>query len=106
MFPILTMGVTNSVFFGINGNAMRLIQMYRSNDKTKDDNINIRFCCDADNLNKYWHLDVFLAGCVGGFFYTLINIPNEVIKTILQASSKKNKINNVTIYFFIFKLQK
>lgn len=87
MFPVLSTGVVNSVFFGVNGNTMRLIQIYRG-DKTKDDsNINIRFCCEADNLNKYWHLDVFMSGCIGGFFFSLINIPAEVVKTMLQATS-------------------
>jgi len=88
MFPILSMGVTNSAFFGINGSVMRLIQMFRSNDKTKDI-IEVRFCCDAENSNKYWHLDVFVSACVAGVFSSLINIPIEVVKTMLQASSKK-----------------
>lgn len=88
MFPILSTGVVNSVFFGVNGNTMRLIQIYRSNGTNNDIDKDIRFCCDAENLNKYWHLDVFTSGCVAGLFYTMINIPNEVIKTMLQASSK------------------
>lgn len=86
MLPLLSMGVINSVYFGVNGNVMRLIQLYRS-DGTKTDYIDIRFCCEVDNLNKYWHLDVFISGCIGGFCCTFLNIPNEVIKTILQASS-------------------
>lgn len=88
MFPILSTGVVNSVFFGVNGNTMRLIQIYRSKGTNNDADKDIRFCCDAENLNKYWHLDVFMSGCVAGFFFTMINIPNEVIKTMLQASSK------------------
>lgn len=86
MFPILSMGVINSVYFGVNGNVMRLIQLYRSGG-SKDDHIDIRFCCEVEHLKKYWHLDVFLSGCIGGICYTFLNIPNEVIKTILQASS-------------------
>lgn len=86
MFPMLTMGVVNSMYFGINGNVMRLIQTYRS-DGSGNDNIGIRYCCDAKNLNKYWHLDVFISGCVGGLCISVINIPNEVVKTMLQATS-------------------
>lgn len=94
MFPLLSMGVTNSVFFGINGNMMRLIQRYRSDSESKDD-IDIRFCCEAKHLNKFWHLDVFVSGCVGGFCYTLINIPSEVVKTMLQASSKNKNLFHI-----------
>lgn len=86
MFPILSTGVVNSVFFGVNGNVMRYIQLYRD---CETQNKNIRFCCDTDNLSKYWHFDIFASGCVAGFFYTLINVPTEVLKTILQASSMK-----------------
>lgn len=89
MFPVLSTGVMSSIFFGVNGNVMRLIQDYRSRG-TENDNIDIRFCCDAENMkNKYWHFDVFFSGCVGGLSYALINIPIDVIKTMLQASSKK-----------------
>lgn len=86
MFPILSSGVINSIFFGVNGNVMRYIQTYRNSD-TKE-NIDVRFCCDCDNLNPYWHLDVFVSGCTAGLFCTSINIPIEVIKTMLQVSSE------------------
>jgi len=93
MFPILSTGVANSVFFGVYGNVMRLIQIHRNNSETNN-NVDIRFCCEAENLHKYWHLDVFTASCVAGFPYALINIPVEVIKTLLQATSKhSNKIH-------------
>ncbi|VVC31712.1 Hypothetical protein CINCED_3A006547 [Cinara cedri] len=92
MFPLLSTGVMSSIFFGVNGNVMRLIQDYRSN-RTENDDVDIRFCCDSVNVNnKYWHFDVFFAACVSGFSYTLINIPIEVVKTMLQAST--SSINN------------
>lgn len=88
MFPICCTGIVNSVLFGTSGNTMRFIQKYRG---TQD--IDVRYCCDANNMNKiYWHFDTFMAGCVGGFFSTAINIPSEVIKTILQASSTQNTL--------------
>jgi len=83
-------GVANSVFFGTYGNTMRLIQIERENQINK--NINVRFCSDAKNLHKYWHLDVFLSGCIAGLSYALINTPIEVIKTLLQARSKHSNI--------------
>lgn len=94
MFPILSTGIVNSVFFGVNGTTMRYIQKYR-NDGTDDykDNRDIRFCCNATKLNKYWHLDVFTSGCVAGIIYAFINTPTEVVKTTMQALSKDtNKI--------------
>lgn len=91
MFPILSTGVVNSVFFGVYGNIMRSIQMRRHCDETVKHNvdmINVRFCCDADRSNKYWHFDMFVSGCVAGVFFSIINTPSEVVKTMLQASSK------------------
>lgn len=93
MFPILSTGIVNSVFFGINGNVMRFIQLNRSSESIND--IDVRFCCDSKHLNPYWHLDVFMSACVGGFFCTLINIPSEVIKTMLQASSNYEYNNSM-----------
>lgn len=87
MFPILSVGVANSVFFGTYGNVMRLIQIQRDNNQTNK-YIDVRFCSDAENLHKYWHLDVFLSGCIAGLPYAFINTPIEVIKTLLQARSK------------------
>lgn len=97
MFPILSMGVTNSVFFGIYGNVMRRIQKYRS-DSESEDTTDIRLCCEIENLHKFWHLDVFVSGCVGGFGYSLINIPSEVVKTMLQASSKNKHLFHIYMY--------
>lgn len=87
MFPILSVGVANSVFFGTYGNVMRLIQIQRDDSKTNK-NIDVRFCYGDDNLHKYWHFDIFISGCIAGLSYALINTPIEVIKTLLQARSK------------------
>ncbi|VVC35977.1 Mitochondrial carrier domain,Mitochondrial substrate/solute carrier [Cinara cedri] len=83
MFPLLCKGLVNSILFGISGNVMRLILKFRGTD-----DIDVKYCCDSNNLNKlYWHVDMFMAGCIGGFFSSAINIPMEVVKTILQASN-------------------
>lgn len=87
MLPILLAGLMNSVFFGVYGNTMRLIQRRRSNDPSENVD-NIRYCCDSENLHNMWHLDLFVSGCIGGVFYSMINVPSEVVKTMLQASSK------------------
>lgn len=93
MFPILSVGVANSVFFGTYGNVMRFIQVERDNQI--NNNIDVRFCRDGEHLHKYWHFDVFLSGCIAGISYALINTPIEVIKTLLQAKSKRSN----TIHF-------
>ncbi|VVC38516.1 Mitochondrial carrier domain,Mitochondrial substrate/solute carrier [Cinara cedri] len=85
--PFLCTGVVKSVSFGTNGWTMRLIQSYRGTD-----DINIRYCCDANNnMNQLnWHFDMFVAGATGGFFATAISAPFEVVKLLLQASSTQN----------------
>lgn len=93
MFPIFSTGVANSVFFGTYGNVMRLIQIHRGDNDTND-NIDVRFCCYAENLHKHWHMDVFISGCVAGFSYAFINTPVEVIKTLLQARSNNIPYTN------------
>ncbi|CAI6359216.1 unnamed protein product [Macrosiphum euphorbiae] len=92
MFPILSVGVANSVFFGTYGNVMRLIQIQR-NDNQTNKNVDVRFCSDAENLHNYWHLDVFLSGSIAGIPYAFINTPIEVIKTLLQARNVKKQDN-------------
>lgn len=86
MFPVLSSGLVNSVVFGVNGNTMRFIQNNFREDVTENHR-SVRFCCNAENLHSYWHVDCFLSGCVAGIFSTLINIPVELVKTVLQASS-------------------
>ncbi|XP_050526724.1 solute carrier family 25 member 45-like isoform X2 [Daktulosphaira vitifoliae] len=86
MFPVLSSGIVNSVVFGVNGNTMRFIQTNFREDITENDR-SVRFCCNAESLHKYWHVDCFLSGCVAGVFSTLINIPVELVKTVLQASN-------------------
>lgn len=99
MFPMLSAGVMSSIFFGVNGNVMWLIQDYRSRG-TINNNINVRYCCDAENMNKYWHYDVFLSACIGGFSFMTINIPLEVIKTMLQASSNNYNFSYIYLIFY------
>lgn len=94
MFPILSVGIANSVFFGTYGNTMKFIQIQRDNQTKK--NIDVRFCSDAENLHNYWHLDVFLSGCISGVSFALINTPIEVIKTLLQSRSKHS--NNICFH--------
>ncbi|XP_050439214.1 solute carrier family 25 member 45-like [Adelges cooleyi] len=86
MFPVLSSGVVNSVVFGVNGNTMRYIQTHFRDNVSENDRL-VRVCCNSESLHKYWHLDYFVSGCVAGFFSTLINIPVELVKTMLQASN-------------------
>jgi len=90
VIPILSVGVTYAIFFGMYRNTQRLIQIYRNEDEKKD-NVDVGFYCNSKN--KFWHLDVFVSGCVAGFFYSVANIPIEAVKTMIKQSSSKNKLH-------------
>jgi solute carrier family 25 carnitine/acylcarnitine transporter 20/29 len=66
-----TVGVLNSIVFGVNENALKLIS-----------NITKRKSTD-------W--DIFLAGCTAGLVSSPILAPVELIKTQLQVQDRKHK---------------
>ncbi|XP_075222534.1 solute carrier family 25 member 45-like isoform X5 [Lycorma delicatula] len=85
--PLLSAGVLNSVFFGTYGNTLRFCANYRD-EKFK------RTCCDTLNnvpTYKYFHWDVFLAGCVAGTFTTVGLCPFELAKIKLQTQYEQLK---------------
>lgn len=81
-YPVFTTGVINSLYFGFYGNSLRMIENYR-NEK------NYRNCCDFGSVYSGWHLDCFMAGCIGGAASTLFNIPVELAKTVSQAHARE-----------------
>lgn len=82
--PLLTAGVMNSVFFGCYGNSLRWFA-YLRDEKPK------RTCCESSTEQTYknFHLDVFNAGCLAGFFMTLGSCPFELVKIKLQVQYGK-----------------
>lgn len=79
LFPMISAGALNSMFFGTYGNSLRLMQNYRQVDHTIGWNEELSY--------PHWHLDVFLAGCAGGLLSVILSCPVELIKTQLQTQT-------------------
>ncbi|XP_068896289.1 solute carrier family 25 member 45-like [Tenebrio molitor] len=73
LFPLLAVGPSNAVFFGVYGNVINVMQQTskRNHDISITDQVAIR--------------RVYVAGVAGGVFQVLITCPFEYIKTILQT---------------------
>lgn len=67
-WPVLSYGAVNSVFFGVYGNSLSLIQHYSTRDSDKP--------C-------YWQ--IYLAGCIGGTAQLVLACPVDLIKVVLQS---------------------
>ncbi|CAG5133521.1 unnamed protein product [Candidula unifasciata] len=65
MFPVVSYGLVNSMFFGVYGNTIRLLE--------------------PDHTVRPTNSQVYLAGCVAGTSQLLVACPVEVIKCTLQA---------------------
>ncbi|GJQ78358.1 hypothetical protein Trydic_g22185 [Trypoxylus dichotomus] len=74
LFPLLTTGPTNSIFFGVYGNSLHFLQ----------DNKDTRIRVD----DPLWQQKVFVAGCIGGTATVLATCPVELVKTVLQANTE------------------
>ena len=65
-FPLVSYGVVNSVFFGVYGNTLKLLQ--EKSGKTVVD-----------------YMDIYLAGCAGGAVQLAVACPVDVVKVVLQS---------------------
>ncbi|XP_052269197.1 solute carrier family 25 member 45-like [Dreissena polymorpha] len=65
-WPLLSLGVVNSVFFGVYGHTLKLLESNKSKQK-----------CN--------YLNIFIAGCVGGTAQIVFVVPADFIKTALQS---------------------
>lgn len=82
-YPLYTSGILSSLYFGVYGNSLRMIETARGQQQ------HFKVCCD-DHLTPVYsgrHFDCFLAGCIGGVFATIVNTPIELVKTILQSGA-------------------
>lgn len=92
LFPLLTTGPANAVFFGVYGNTLRFLQ-------TNDEKHRI-ITNDPHWLHHVFIAGLFLrnkscerlktfdsAGSWAGFLQVMLFCPVEVVKTILQAST-------------------
>uniref|UniRef100_A0A1B6LR99 Mitochondrial carrier protein n=1 Tax=Graphocephala atropunctata TaxID=36148 RepID=A0A1B6LR99_9HEMI len=80
MFPLLTAGALNALYFGVYGNMMRELQMWRG--------VTQATCWDNEPYCR-WHWDVFFSGCAGGLASVFISCPVELVKTQLQTQTRE-----------------
>ncbi|KAG8228603.1 hypothetical protein J437_LFUL009308 [Ladona fulva] len=80
LFPLLSAGVLNSVYFGVYGFSLSLF-CNRKDKLSAEENI---------NHMKQNGLAVYLSGCVGGFAQAFITCPVDLIKIKLQTETGHN----------------
>lgn len=76
LFPVLTAGCLNSVFFGVYGNLLRFIGETRKQSELQ---------YIGTRPYEKWHWDVFYAGCGAGFVAMFVACPTDLIKIQLQT---------------------
>nr|XP_022904509.1 solute carrier family 25 member 45-like isoform X4 [Onthophagus taurus] len=74
LFPLLTTGPINSIFFGFYGNTLHILEEGRYAKSPSDD-------------PRYLQ-NVFVAGCTGGFATVFFTCPIELVKVVLQAHTE------------------
>ncbi|XP_043272250.1 solute carrier family 25 member 45, partial [Venturia canescens] len=74
MFPLVSAGCLNSVFFGVYGNSLRVLQLSRGNDPGK---------IVPQDVTVY--KDTFIAGCIAGVVQAVMACPSEFIKVRMQT---------------------
>lgn len=85
LFPALTAGALNSIFFGVYGNTLQTCETLRKSSDFK------RTCAEGmQPPYPYWHLDVYLSGCSAGFAQVLFGCPIDLIKIKLQSQTGKD----------------
>ena len=77
-YPILSAGAMNSMFFGVYGTSLKLIE--------KSDALN----------HSGQYTKTFLAGCAGGAAQLVIACPVDLVKIKLQTQTGKNNISHAT----------
>uniref|UniRef100_A0A1B6CXH0 Uncharacterized protein n=2 Tax=Clastoptera arizonana TaxID=38151 RepID=A0A1B6CXH0_9HEMI len=91
MFPLLTAGTLNSIFFGIYGNTLRVLQAARNEP------VGRKLCCEGGPAYPNYHWDVYYAGCAGGAATVLLSTPIELVKTQLQSQVGDKKLKGVIL---------
>lgn len=70
--PLLSYGIVNSVYFGVYGNTLKILEESREKRKSS-------------------YLNIYLAGCVGGAAQLIPVIPTDYIKVVLQSQIPRHK---------------
>ena len=76
-YPILSAGAMNSMFFGVYGTTLKLIE--------KSDALS----------NSGQYTKTFVAGCAGGAAQLVIACPVDLVKIKLQTQTGNNNISHV-----------
>lgn len=82
-WPLVSFGIVNSVYFGVYGNTLKLLEKDRENRKSS-------------------YANIFLAGCVGGAFQLIPAVPFDYIKVVLQSQiphQTKNASGTTRVFF-------
>ncbi|XP_073972746.1 solute carrier family 25 member 45-like isoform X4 [Rhodnius prolixus] len=81
LFPALSAGAYNSLFFGNFGFVLNLLEYSDSPTSLR------KFCCEWGPVDEHWHRNVIIAGAVAGATTTIVGAPIELIKTQLQVKT-------------------
>ncbi|XP_054264738.1 solute carrier family 25 member 45 isoform X1 [Macrosteles quadrilineatus] len=84
MFPLLSAGALNSIFFGVYGNTLRELQSLRGVEQTMS--------WFQERPYPQWYWDIMYAGCLGGFACSVVNCPVELIKTQMQTQTEQREV--------------
>ncbi|XP_012271977.1 solute carrier family 25 member 45 [Orussus abietinus] len=74
LFPLLTSGLMNSIFFGVYASSLRFLQKLRGNGDVQ-----------IFPTSKGYHWDTLTAGCLGGLVQVFASCPSEVVKIRMQV---------------------
>ena len=70
--PLLSYGIVNSVYFGVYGTTLKLLEENRETRKSS-------------------YLNIYMAGCAGGAAQLIPVIPTDYIKVVLQSQIPRHK---------------
>ncbi|KAK3093525.1 hypothetical protein FSP39_016754 [Pinctada imbricata] len=65
-WPLFSYGVVNSIYFGVYGNTLKMLEKDRS-------------------VRKSSYLSIYMAGCVGGAAQLIVVSPVDYVKVVLQS---------------------
>lgn len=78
---MMSAGALNSLFFGLYGNCLRILQDHRQVERA--------LCWSGEVPYPQWHLDVFVSGSVAGLGAVFVSCPVELVKTQLQTQTSQ-----------------
>ncbi|XP_034231924.1 solute carrier family 25 member 45-like [Thrips palmi] len=86
LFPLLSSGALNALFFGVYANTLRFIEQKRAPGVERRNNWGDDPSTKSGHPNRST-LDVFAAGCVGGLFACTLACPIDLIKIQMQSQT-------------------